>query len=70
VNPLPWLERAAAWSWRLLLVGAVLAAGLWILGQLWLVLVPIAVAILLARILIRRWTPSMPAAFTAVSPGG
>lgn len=53
MNPPPWLERAAAWSWRLLLVGAVLAAGLWILGQLWLVLVPIAVAILLARILIR-----------------
>lgn len=48
----PSLDRAAAWSWRLLVVALVLAGGLWLIARLWLVLVPVAVAILLARVLV------------------
>ncbi|MDQ3544308.1 MAG: hypothetical protein M3431_10685 [Actinomycetota bacterium] len=47
-----WLDRSAAWAWRLLLIGAVAAGAIWLLDRLWLVLVPVVIAILLARILI------------------
>ena len=40
-------------AWRLLLIGAVAAGAIWLLARLWLVLVPVVIAILLARILIR-----------------
>jgi len=48
-----WLDRSAAWAWRLLLIGAVAAGAIWLLARLWLVLVPVVIAILLARILTR-----------------
>ncbi len=42
---------AASWSWRLLLIGAAIAAGLWVVAQLKVIVVPIAVALLLTVLL-------------------
>ena len=47
----PSLVRAAAWSWRLLVVAAAVAVLLWLLGQLLVVVVPMAVAVLATRAL-------------------
>ncbi|MBO3100500.1 AI-2E family transporter [Cellulomonas fengjieae] len=47
----PAVRNAAAWSWRLLLIGAGLAVLLWLLNELKVVVVPIAVAVLLAVLL-------------------
>ena len=41
----------AAYSWRLLAIGLAIAAGLWLTGQLVVVVVPVAVAALLTRAL-------------------
>ena len=68
----PGLQRAAAYSWRLLVVGVAVAAVIWLTGQLLLVVVPIAVAALLARALapvssrLQRagWRPALAAAVT------
>ena len=49
-----WLDRSAGWAWRLLLIGAVAAGAIWLLARLWLVLVPVIIAILVARIPLRR----------------
>jgi putative heme transporter len=48
----PTLDRAAAYSWRLLVVGAAVAAGLWLLGRLLVVVIPVVVALLVARVLV------------------
>lgn len=45
------VRSAAAWSWRLLLIGAAIAAGLWVVTQLKVIVVPIAVALLLTVLL-------------------
>jgi len=68
----PGVQRAAAYSWRLLAIGLAVAAGVWLVGQLLLVLVPLAVAALLARALspvsawlrARGWRPGLAAAVT------
>jgi predicted PurR-regulated permease PerM len=69
----PWLDRLAAWSWRLLVVAAALAVILWLVGKLWVVFLPLVVAAFLCRILagpnlrLRRmgWRPT-PAAATVL----
>lgn len=45
------VRAAAAWSWRLLLIGALVAATLWVVTQLKVIVVPIAVALLLTVLL-------------------
>ncbi|MCB7137111.1 AI-2E family transporter [Cellulosimicrobium marinum] len=45
------VRAAAAWSWRLLLIGALVAASLWLVTQLKVIVVPIAVALLLTVLL-------------------
>jgi len=65
-----WLDRLAAWSWRLLAVAAALAVLLWLVGRLWVVFLPLVVAAFLCRILagpnvrLRRlgWRPTVAAA--------
>ena len=47
----PSVRNAAEWSWRLLLIGAGLAVLLWLLSELKVVVVPIAVALLLTVLL-------------------
>ena len=66
------LERAAAWSWRLLVVGAAAVAALTLLGRLRLVLFPLVVTLLVTRVLAspagwlrrRRWPAGLAAAVT------
>ena len=70
----PLLERLAAYSWRLLVVGAALVALLTLLGRLRLVLIPLVVMLFLARILAppvswlraRGWRPGLAAAAVVV----
>ncbi len=45
------VRTAAAWSWRLILIGAALAVLLRLVGMLQLVLIPVAIALLLAGLL-------------------
>jgi predicted PurR-regulated permease PerM len=45
------VRRAAAWSWRLLLIGAMLAGAIWLFLQVTTIAVPVLVAILLAAVL-------------------
>jgi predicted PurR-regulated permease PerM len=47
----PRLDRAAAYSWRLLVVAAAVVAALWLTGRLLVVVLPIFVALLIARVL-------------------
>lgn len=47
----PSVKAAAAWSWRLLLIGTAVAAVLWVMGQLKTIIVPVAVALLLSVLL-------------------
>lgn len=53
----PRVERAAGYAWRLLVIGAAIAAALWLVGQLLVVVLPIFVALLIARVLlpVARW---------------
>lgn len=46
-----WLDVAAAWSWRLLLVAAALGGVVWVARSLTLVLVPIVVGLVAAAVL-------------------
>ncbi|KWZ74869.1 MAG: AI-2E family transporter [Winkia neuii] len=59
----PTLRVAAAWSWRLLLVGFAAACVLWLLSQLTVVVIPLLVALLLTVLLepIVRLFPSTSA---------
>ncbi|MBD8080249.1 AI-2E family transporter [Cellulosimicrobium arenosum] len=45
------VRAAAAWSWRLLLIGGLIAATLWVMTELKVIVVPIAVALLLTVLL-------------------
>lgn len=68
----PAVARLAAWSWRLLVIGLAAAAGLWLLGRLLVVVVPVAAAVLLVRALApvagwlrrHRWRPAPAAVAT------
>ncbi|MBS3941284.1 MAG: AI-2E family transporter, partial [Actinobacteria bacterium] len=71
-----WLETAAAWSWRLLLVGLAFAVLVGVAMRLSLVTVPLIVALFLAtlalpaaRRLTRRGWPPAVAAFVVVFGG-
>jgi predicted PurR-regulated permease PerM len=64
------LAAAAAWSWRILLAGAALAVLVWVLAQVYVVVVPVILALfvaavlepLVARLRRRGWKPSLAAA--------
>lgn len=64
------LAAAAAWSWRILLAGAALALVVLVLAQLYVVVVPVVLALffaavlepLAARLRRRGWKPSLAAA--------
>jgi predicted PurR-regulated permease PerM len=66
----PVVDRLAGYSWRLLVIAAVLVALLWLIARLWVVFLPLAVAVLLARILTpptsrlrsRGWRPGLAGA--------
>jgi len=45
------VRAAAAWSWRLLLIGAAIAAGGWLLSRVQTILVPVAIALLITILL-------------------
>lgn len=47
----PWLDRWASYAWRLLIVAGAIVAALWLVGRLLVVVIPVAVAVLLARAL-------------------
>ncbi len=48
----PLVRKAAAWSWRLLVILALLIALLWVTAKLELILVPVALATMLAALLL------------------
>jgi predicted PurR-regulated permease PerM len=67
------LERSASVAWRLLVLAALVAGGIWLAGQLLVVVVPVGVAVLFARAvspldgrLRRRLRPGL-AAFVSVA---
>lgn len=68
------LDRGAAYAWRLLAIGLATVAAIWLTGQLLVVVVPVAIAALLARGLMpinsflraRRLRPALAAAVTLV----
>lgn len=55
------IQSAAAWSWRILLIGAALAAILWVIVELRIIVIPVLIAVLLTALLapmvskIRSW---------------
>jgi predicted PurR-regulated permease PerM len=71
------LRIAAAWAWRLLLLGVMIAVILWIIGKLSTVVIPLAIALLLSALLspmanaLRRWVrlPRSLAAFITLLTG-
>jgi predicted PurR-regulated permease PerM len=78
-EPSPWrvhptVDRAAAYSWRLLVIAAVVVGLLWLAGQLQVVLIPVVVAVFAGRVLwaparwlrARRWPPALAAAAVVV----
>jgi predicted PurR-regulated permease PerM len=48
----PLVRKAAAWSWRLLVIGAAIFAVLWVIKQLELIVVPVALATMVAALLL------------------
>ncbi|HEX7096473.1 MAG TPA: AI-2E family transporter [Acidimicrobiales bacterium] len=68
----PALRRAAAYSWRLIVVGFVVYGVLWLLDRLQLVLIPVVIALFLSRALApvnawlwrRRWPKGLASAVT------
>lgn len=48
----PVVRKAAAWAWRLLVLGVALVAVLWVMSKLMLIVVPVALASLLAAMLL------------------
>jgi putative heme transporter len=68
------VDRLAAWSWRLIVIGIVVLACLWLLRQARVVFFPIVVALFLARALSpvssmlrrHRWRPGLAAAVSLV----
>lgn len=67
----PVVDRLAGYAWRLLVIAAVLAGFLWIIGKLWVVFLPLVLAAFLSRVLIgpTNWlrSHSWPPALAAVS---
>jgi predicted PurR-regulated permease PerM len=67
----PVVERLAAYAWRLLVIVAVLAGFVWLLGKLWVVFLPLVLATFLTRVLIGPCTwlrgHSWPPALAAIS---
>ena len=69
------IDRAAAYSWRLIVIGVVVVACLWILRQARVVFFPIVVALFLARVLSpvssllrrHRWRPGLAAVASMVA---
>jgi predicted PurR-regulated permease PerM len=47
----PAIQAAASWSWRMLLIGAFVAAALWLITLLKTIVIPVAVALLLTIML-------------------
>lgn len=48
----PLVRKAAAWAWRLLIILAAIAALLWLLGRLQVIVVPVALAVILTALLL------------------
>jgi predicted PurR-regulated permease PerM len=63
----PALDRLAAWSWRVLLVGVAVVVVTWVLARLRLVVLPLILALLIASVLhppvrflkARKWPPAL-----------
>jgi predicted PurR-regulated permease PerM len=77
-SPLPvprGVEVAAGWSWRLLVIAAAVYGGIWLLGFLAPLTVPLAIALLIAALaapgvtVVSRWFPRGVAAFLVVLGG-
>ena len=48
---MPWgLDLAAAWSWRLIIIGAAVLGVAWVLAYLAVITVPIAISLLIAAL--------------------
>ena len=48
----PLVRKAAAWSWRLLVIGAAVFAGFWLLSQVKVITVSVAIALILCALLL------------------
>jgi predicted PurR-regulated permease PerM len=48
----PFVRKAAAWSWRLLVIAAMVAALLWLMWLLRVIVVPVALAVMLTALLL------------------
>ncbi len=48
----PFVRKAAAWAWRLLIILAAIVALLWLLGRLKVIVVPMALAVILTALLL------------------
>ena len=48
----PVVRRAAAWSWRLLVIGGVLVGFVWVVGRLQVIIVPVALATMVAALML------------------
>lgn len=70
----PGLERAAAYAWRLIVIGIVVLAGLWLIREARVVFFPIVIAVFITRALspisgwLRRhgWRPGLAAAVSMI----
>jgi predicted PurR-regulated permease PerM len=71
----PLIDRAAAYCWRLIVIGIVALAALWLLRQARVVFFPVVVALFLSRVLSpvvaflrrHRWRPGMASAVSLVA---
>lgn len=71
----PLIDRLGAYSWRLIGIGVIVVASLWLLSRMRAVVVPIVVAVFLTRALVpvsdwlrrHRWRPSLAAAATLLA---
>ena len=48
----PLIRKAAAWSWRLLVIGGVIAGLLWVVARLQVIIVPVALATMVAALML------------------
>jgi putative heme transporter len=48
----PLVRKAAAWSWRLLVIGGVIAGLLWVVARLQVIIVPVALATMVAALML------------------
>jgi predicted PurR-regulated permease PerM len=71
----PIVDRLAGYSWRLLAIAAAAVGGLWLIGRLWVVFLPLVIAVLLARVLAppvnqlrsRGWRPGLAIALVLMA---